>query len=118
MSFRAWRRRHREKISTAADFCLWVARMLPPSRSREDVMKVALTLLALLLGCATAQAWRDENRGEIDARRACTPDVFRLCGQYIPNREQIVACLHNNRRNLNPDCRAVFSRSGRTARQN
>jgi hypothetical protein len=80
-------------------------------------MKVALTLLALLLGCATAQAWRDENRGEIDARRACTPDVFRLCGQYIPNREQIVACLHNNRRNLNPDCRAVFSRSGRTARQ-
>ena len=78
-------------------------------------MKAALILVAMLMGCTTAAAWTRQDNREIDARRACTPDVFRLCGQYIPNREQIVACLRSNRRNLNPDCRAVFS--GRTARQ-
>jgi hypothetical protein len=78
-------------------------------------MKAALILFAVLMGCTTAGAWTRQDNREIDARRACTPDVFRLCGQYIPNREQIVACLRSNRRNLNPDCRAVFS--GRTARQ-
>ena len=74
-------------------------------------MKAALVLLAVLAGCTTAGAWtRNEHSGEIDARRACTPDVFRLCGQYIPNREQITACLYSQRRNLSPDCRVVFSR--------
>ena len=79
-------------------------------------MKGALTLLAVLIGCTTAEAWtRNENNGAIDARRACTPDVFRLCSAYIPNREQITACLRSQRRHLSPDCRTVFS--GRTARQ-
>ena len=74
-------------------------------------MKAALVLFAVLIGCTTADAWtRNDNNGEIDARRACTPDVFRLCGQYIPNREQITACLYSQRRHLSPDCRVVFSR--------
>ena len=78
-------------------------------------MKAALTLLAVLIGCTTADAWTRNENNEIDARRACTPDVFRLCSEYIPNREQITACLHAKRRSLSPDCRMVFS--GRSARQ-
>ena len=41
-------------------------------------------------------------------KRACRPDVFRLCSWHIPNREAITACLHNNINKLNPDCRAVM----------
>jgi hypothetical protein len=41
-------------------------------------------------------------------RSACTPDVFRLCGQFIPDVEGIVGCLKLQRTNLSPACRAVF----------
>ena len=44
-----------------------------------------------------------------DAQRsACTPDVFRLCGQFIPDVDGIVGCLKMQRPNLSPACRAVF----------
>jgi hypothetical protein len=44
-----------------------------------------------------------------DAQRtACTPDVFRLCGQFIPDVDGIVGCLRLQRPNLSPACRAVF----------
>jgi hypothetical protein len=44
-----------------------------------------------------------------DAQRsACTPDVLRLCGRFIPDVNGIVACLKLQRLNLSPGCRAVF----------
>jgi hypothetical protein len=44
-----------------------------------------------------------------DAQRsACTPDVLRLCRQFIPDISGIVACLKLQRSNLSPACRAVF----------
>lgn len=51
----------------------------------------------------------DNNRDVTDVqKRACRPDVFRLCSWYIPNRDAITACLHNNMDRLNGDCRAVM----------
>lgn len=41
-------------------------------------------------------------------KQACRPDVFRLCGRYIPDRNAIAACLHQKIDQLNPDCRAVM----------
>jgi len=41
-------------------------------------------------------------------KRACEPEVFRLCSYYIPNRDAITACLHKNISKLNADCRAVM----------
>jgi hypothetical protein len=41
-------------------------------------------------------------------RSACTPDVFRLCGQFVPDVDGIVGCLKQQRHNLSPACRAVF----------
>ena len=41
-------------------------------------------------------------------RSACTPDVFRLCGRYIPDVDGIVGCLKLQRTSLSPACRAVF----------
>ena len=43
-------------------------------------------------------------------REACTPEVHRLCGQFIPDREAIIQCLKHNMKNLNAACRKVMSR--------
>ena len=43
-------------------------------------------------------------------REACTPEVHRLCGQYIPDREAIIQCLKHNIKNLVPACRRVMTR--------
>lgn len=58
------------------------------------------------------QGWdRDGNNGgdvTETQKRACRPEVFRLCSWYIPNRDAITACLHSNIDKLNADCRAVM----------
>ncbi|WP_148287799.1 hypothetical protein [Rhodopseudomonas sp. B29] len=43
-----------------------------------------------------------------EQRRACTPDVYRLCAGEIPNRARITACLKRQRESLSEACRAVF----------
>jgi hypothetical protein len=47
-------------------------------------------------------------QGSDAQRQACTPDVFRLCGQFIPDVAGIVACLKTQKPNLSADCRATF----------
>lgn len=49
-----------------------------------------------------------EYRGTEEQQAACTPDVFRLCAWYIPNVDNIVACLRAKVPNLSPACRVVF----------
>ena len=39
---------------------------------------------------------------------ACRPDVFRLCGGYIPNVGAIVACLKGNEARLSEPCHEVL----------
>ena len=41
-------------------------------------------------------------------RRACRPDVYRLCKSYIPSHAGITYCLHKYIDQLSPDCRAVI----------
>src|SRR3984957_10193869 len=41
-------------------------------------------------------------------RDACTPDVFRLCGAYIPDADRITACLRDNGPRLSGPCYNVF----------
>jgi hypothetical protein len=41
-------------------------------------------------------------------KRACTPDVYRLCPGEIPNVRAITACLRRQKANLSEACRAVF----------
>jgi hypothetical protein len=45
-----------------------------------------------------------------EQKRACTPDVYRLCAGEIPNVKAITACLRRQRANLSEACRAVFER--------
>jgi hypothetical protein len=53
----------------------------------------------------------DRVPSSVDAqqREACTPDVMRLCNDYVPDIPQIVACLKRERLNLSPACAVVFA---------
>jgi hypothetical protein len=43
-----------------------------------------------------------------EQRKACTPDVYRLCAGEIPNAAAITACLRRHKAGLSDACRAVF----------
>jgi hypothetical protein len=47
-------------------------------------------------------------QGTPEQQQACQPDVMRLCGNFIPDVDRIVACLKYNEPNLNPACHDVF----------
>ena len=49
---------------------------------------------------------------------ACTPDVWRLCGDQIPDVSRIVACLRQNTPQLSSNCRAVFESSAEQQQAN
>ena len=82
---------------------------------RRSITSCALACgLGLILGLmiwpappAAAQQWTAAQRA------ACEGDAMRLCGQYVPNVDQIVSCMSRNRRNLSPACRAVFDGGAR-----
>ena len=60
----------------------------------------------------TAHADRERlgrrQQGTPEQRRACTPDVYRLCAGEIPNARAITACLRRQKASLSPACAAVF----------
>jgi hypothetical protein len=43
-----------------------------------------------------------------EQKRACTPDVYRLCPGEIPNVRAITACLRRQKASLSEACRVVF----------
>jgi hypothetical protein len=47
-------------------------------------------------------------QGTPEQQAACQPDVLRLCGNFIPDVDRIVACLKYNEPNLNPACHDVM----------
>jgi hypothetical protein len=47
-------------------------------------------------------------QGTPEQQQACTPDVMRLCSDFIPDADRIVACLKYNEPNLSPPCHVVF----------
>jgi hypothetical protein len=73
----------------------------------------ALYLAAGLSVCAASAFAQNDDRfvNDVDAkqRAACTPDVQRLCNQYVPDVPAIVACLKQQQAYLSPACADVFS---------
>jgi hypothetical protein len=69
--------------------------------------------LAIAIGSAgiNAPASSQEYRGSYEQQMACTPDVWRLCSDRIPDVSRIVACLRDNTPRLSSGCRAVFESS-------
>jgi len=65
-------------------------------------LALALVLAYLATGVALADLATPEQK------RACTPDVYRLCAGEIPNVRAITACLRRQKASLSDACRAVF----------
>jgi len=63
-------------------------------------LALALTLFT------TASALAAEATAE--QKKACTPDVYRLCPGEIPNVRAIISCLRRQKASLSEACRAVF----------
>jgi hypothetical protein len=64
----------------------------------------AFGFLLILMASGSAGA----QQGTPEQRRACTPDVYRLCAGEIPNARAITACLRRQKSSLSPACAAVF----------
>jgi hypothetical protein len=52
-----------------------------------------------------------------DAADRCTPDVMRLCSEFVPDADRIVACLKVKRRQLSNSCRTALQPAGREKRK-
>jgi len=47
-------------------------------------------------------------QGTPQQQQACTPDVMRLCNQFVPDVAKISACMGRNRANISQACREAF----------
>ncbi|HEX5432410.1 MAG TPA: hypothetical protein VFW83_10615 [Bryobacteraceae bacterium] len=70
--------------------------------------RVVAGLLLMLATAGSASAFQ----GTPEQRKACTPDVYRLCAGDIPNVRAITACLQRHKGNLSPACRSALDQSG------
>lgn len=70
-------------------------------------MAVVMALMFVNFHAAAEEGKPD--RGSKEQQEACTPDVYRLCNDAVPDEKRIVACLKHNRSKLSPACRRVFS---------
>jgi len=68
------------------------------------IHRIALIAVALLLPCGPLYA----EDGTPAQRRACRPDVFKFCSEWIPKHDAITYCLHKNIDRLSRNCRAVM----------
>ncbi|MDA9442901.1 hypothetical protein XH98_28170 [Bradyrhizobium sp. CCBAU 51745] len=73
-------------------------------REERIALGVALAIGIVAQGVASAE----EYRGTLEQQMACTPDVWRLCSDQIPDVSRITACLRQNTPQLSSGCRAVF----------
>ena len=76
-------------------------------------MRTQRIILGLVIAIGGAMsvvvpASSQEYRGTMEQQMACTPDVWRLCGDAIPDVNRIVACLRQNTSQLGDACKAVF----------
>jgi hypothetical protein len=76
-------------------------------------MKVHAIFLSLAVSIAVGivvqtSAFAEEYRGTLEQQMACTPDVWRLCFDQIPDVNRITACLRQNTPQLSGACRSVF----------
>jgi hypothetical protein len=60
----------------------------------------ALTLFALSFAPAPASA---------EDGQPCMQDAFSVCGQFIPDRERVAACLLSNRSKVSAACRTALT---------
>jgi hypothetical protein len=78
----------------------------PDMAAQRIVLSLALAIGSV--GALQSTAIAQEYQGTWEQQMACTPDVWRLCGDQVPDVGRIVACLRQNTPQLSNNCRAVF----------
>ena len=63
---------------------------------------LALALIAFIPAPTLAQSQ--------DEQQACMNDAFTVCGNAIPDRDRVAACLAQNINRISPACRTVMAR--------
>jgi hypothetical protein len=101
-------------------FATWTMCALNPKEGSDmRTCRIFLSLAIAIGGGIAVQnpAFSQEYRGTLEQQMACTPDVFRLCGEQIPDTNRIVACLRQNTPQLSSPCRAVFESNASVPQQ-
>jgi paraquat-inducible protein B len=95
--------------------------MKGPDMKRADLAAPRIVLsLALAIGSVgtlQSTAFAQEYQGTWEQQMACTPDVWRLCSEQVPDVSRIVACLRQNTPQLSNNCRAVFESQANAQQQ-
>jgi hypothetical protein len=92
--------------------------MCPGNRSslrRPTCRLVLLTGLALEAALVLAPA-PAAAQATSQQRAVCEDEGRYLCSNYIPDEDQIAACIERNRHLLSPRCRAMLGRGKRPTR--
>jgi hypothetical protein len=87
----------------------------PDMAAPRIVLSLALAIGSV--GALQSAAFAQEYQGTWEQQMACTPDVWRLCGEQVPDVGRIVACLRQNTRQLSNNCRAVFESQANAQQQ-
>ena len=77
-------------------------------QSRPLLWATAGVLTSLIVAVGTKPAAAQAS----DAAERCTPDVMRLCNEFIPDADRITACLKSKRRQLTPSCASALQPQG------
>ena len=71
------------------------------------------TLVMLFVAGGAKPATAQSNSSEYQ----CTSDVMRLCSEFIPSRDPIIACLLKKRKQLSPGCQSVMTPKGKKSKR-
>jgi hypothetical protein len=63
-------------------------------------IRMTLALATFCLALAPAAVCADEQQNKV----ACMSDALTVCGQFIPDRERVAACLFSNRNRISVAC--------------
>ena len=77
-------------------------------RARLALCAAAAVLTVLMAASGTRPALAQAS----DAAERCTPDVMRLCSEFVPDAGRITACLKAKRRQLTPACASAMRPQG------
>jgi hypothetical protein len=69
-------------------------------------LSTIIAVSALCLTLAPLGARADEQSDQ----QACMSDAMSVCGQFIPDRDKVGACLYSNRARISVACRTVMQR--------
>ena len=69
-------------------------------------MKFALALAVAFVAIAPIAASAHSQ----EEQEACMNDAFQFCGDYIPDRGRVAACLAAKKAQISPACRGVMAR--------